>query len=63
VTKWQRFRVFSLESVSTHPRDIVMNLISSNGVADWAGFAQPVIAFFRAITESLSIDDSPGTAS
>ena len=38
-----------------------MNLISSNGVADWAGFAQPVIAFFRAITESLSIDDSPGS--
>ena len=39
-----------------------MNLISSNGVADWAGFAQPVISFFRAITEStgLSIDDSPG---
>jgi hypothetical protein len=40
-----------------------MNLISSNGVADWAGFAQPVIAFFRAITDSagLSIDDSPGS--
>jgi len=47
MTKWQRFRVFGLNSASRHPRDIVMNLISSfsNGMADLAGFAQPVISF------------------
>jgi hypothetical protein len=65
MTKWQRFRVFSLESVSTHPRDIVMDLISSfsTGLADLAGFAQPVISFLKAIAEStgLSVDDSPGS--
>src|ERR1700735_1886944 len=63
VTKWQRFRIFSLESASAHPRDMVMNLISSlsNGVADLAGFAQPLILFLRGIAESagLTIDDSP----
>jgi hypothetical protein len=40
-----------------------MTLISSfaNGLADLAGFAQPVIALLRRLTEStgLSIDDSP----
>lgn len=40
-----------------------MNLISSlsNGLADLAGFAQPLILFLRGIAESagLTIDDSP----
>jgi hypothetical protein len=60
MTKWQRFRFFRLESASAHPRDIVMNLISSfsNGLA---GLAQPLILFLRGIAESagLTIDDSP----
>jgi hypothetical protein len=63
MTKWQRFRVFRLESASTHPRDIVMNLIStfSNGLADLAGFALPVVSFLRGIAEStgLSMNDNP----
>jgi hypothetical protein len=56
MTKWQRFLVFCLESASTHPRDIVMNLISSfsNGLADLAGFAQPVVSFLRGIAESTA---------
>jgi hypothetical protein len=42
-----------------------MDLISSfsTGLADLAGFAQPVISFLKAIAEStgLSVDDSPGS--
>jgi hypothetical protein len=54
---------FSLETVSTNPRDIAMDLISSlsSGVADLAGFAEPVMSFLKGIAEStgLSISDSP----
>src|SRR5450631_1576294 len=63
MTKWQRFRVFGLYTASRHPRDIVMNLISSfsNGMADLGGFAEPVISFLKGLSEStgLSINDSP----
>jgi hypothetical protein len=42
-----------------------MDLISSisDGVADFAGFAEPVISFLKAIakTTRLSIDDNPGS--
>jgi hypothetical protein len=65
MTKGQRFHIFSLESISTLPRDSAMNLISSfsNGMAGLAGFAEPVISFLKGVAEStgLSIDDSPGS--
>src|ERR1700677_329614 len=49
--------VFSLELVSTHPRDIVMDLISSfsNGFAGLARFVLSVISMLQDTAQSISL--------